>query len=163
TARYTSIRNIGSATSTSWETRPSTPRRSNWHSDKFQVRIYSEDRLRLGFEALKRIYGNAGYLNFTAEPRFDFDEPQKIVNLAIQVDEDRQFSVNRINFTRNTRTRDDVIRQEILIKEGEIFNASLWDRSLDRLNQLGYVDQIKNEDVSFKLSPTDDRYHADYQ
>jgi len=117
--------------------------------------VYSEDRLRLGFEALKRVYGDIGYVNFTAEPRFDFDEPQKIVNLTIEIAEDRQFTVNRINFTGNTRTRDDVIRREILIKEGDVFNASLWDRSLDRLNQLGYVDQIKNEDASFKLSPTE--------
>jgi beta-lactamase regulating signal transducer with metallopeptidase domain len=117
--------------------------------------VYSEDRLRLGFEALKRVYGNIGYVNFTAEPRFDFDEPQKIVNLTIEIAEDRQFTVNLINFTGNTRTRDDVIRREILIKEGDVFNASLWDRSLDRLNQLGYVDQIKNEDASFKLFPTE--------
>ena len=117
--------------------------------------VYSEDRLRLGFEALKRIYGNIGYINFTAEPRFDFDEPQKIVNLTIEIAEDRQFTVNRIDFTGNTRTRDDVIRREILVKEGDVFNASLWERSLDRLNQLGYVDQIKNEDASFKISPTE--------
>jgi hypothetical protein len=117
--------------------------------------VYSQDRLRLGFEALKRIYGNIGYVNFTAEPRFDFDEPQKIVNLTIEINEDRQFTINRINFTGNTRTRDDVIRREILLKEGDVFNGSLWDRSLDRLNQLGYVDQIKNEDASFKLSPTE--------
>jgi beta-lactamase regulating signal transducer with metallopeptidase domain len=117
--------------------------------------VYSEDRLRLGFEALKKLYGNIGYINFTAEPRFDFDEPQKIVNLTVEIAEDRQFTVNRINFTGDTQTRDDVIRREILLKEGDVFNASLWDHSLDRLNQLGYVDQIKNEDASFKLSPTE--------
>src|SRR5262249_8669160 len=65
--------------------------------------VYSEDRLRLGFEALKGIYGNIGYVNFTAEPRFDFDEALKIVNLTIEIDEDRQFTVNRIYFTGNTR------------------------------------------------------------
>jgi beta-lactamase regulating signal transducer with metallopeptidase domain len=117
--------------------------------------VFNEDQLRRGFEALKRIYGSLGYVNFTPEPDLDFDEQQKVMNLTINIDEDRQFTVNRINFTGNTRTRDDVIRREILLKEGDVFNASLWDRSLDRLNQLGYVDQIKNEDASFKVSPTE--------
>jgi outer membrane protein assembly factor BamA len=39
------------------------------------------------------------------------------LNLSIDIDEDRQFTVNRINFNGNTTTRDEVIRREILIKE----------------------------------------------
>jgi hypothetical protein len=117
--------------------------------------VYSEDQLRRGFENLKRIYGSRGYINFVGEPRFDFDEQQKVVNLTIEVDEDRQFTVNRINFTGNTKTRDEVIRREILIKEGEIFNSSLWDLSVARLNQLGYFDEIKYDDVRIKPSPTE--------
>jgi hypothetical protein len=117
--------------------------------------VYSEDQLRRGFENLKRIYGSRGYINLVAEPRFDFDEQQKVVNLSIEVDEDRQFTVNRINFTGNTKLRDEVIRREILIKEGEIFNSSLWDLSVARLNQLGYFDEIKYDDVRIKPSPTE--------
>jgi outer membrane protein insertion porin family len=117
--------------------------------------VYNEDQLRMGFENLKRIYGTRGYVNFTAEPRFDFDEQQKVVNLTIEIDEDRPFTVNRINFTGNTKTRDELLRREILIKEGEIFNSSLWDLSVARLNQLGYFDEIKYEDVRVKPSATE--------
>jgi beta-lactamase regulating signal transducer with metallopeptidase domain len=123
--------------------------------------IYNEDQLRTGFENLKRIYGSRGYVNFTAGPRFDFDEQQKVVNLTIEIDEDRQFTVNRINFIGNAKTRDELIRREILIKEGEIFNSSLWDLSLSRLNQLGYFDEIKYDDVRIKLSPTDPTFDID--
>jgi hypothetical protein len=49
------------------------------------------------------------------------------LNLSIDIDEDRQFTVNRINFNGNTTTRDEVIRREILIKEGQVFNSSLWE------------------------------------
>ena len=73
------------------------------------------------------------------------------MNLSINIDEDRRFTVNRINFTGNTTTRDDIIRREILIKEGQVFNWSLWDLSLARLNQLGYFDKIKYEDVETDL------------
>jgi beta-lactamase regulating signal transducer with metallopeptidase domain len=117
--------------------------------------VYNEDRLRKGFDDLKKIYGSRGYVNFVPIPAFDFDEQQKVVNLTINIDEDRQFIVNRINFTGNTTTRDEVIRREIIVKEGQVFNSSLWDLSLSRLNQLGYLDEIKNEDVEIRPSPTE--------
>ena len=77
------------------------------------------------------------------------------MNLTIDIQEDRQFMVNRINFTGNTTTRDEVIRREILIKEGQVFNSALWDLSRARLNQLSYFDEIKYEDVEIKPSPTE--------
>jgi beta-lactamase regulating signal transducer with metallopeptidase domain len=117
--------------------------------------IYNEDQLRMGFESLKRLYDNRGYVDFVPQPVFDFDEPQKLVNLTINIDEDRQFTVNRINFTGNTKIRDELIRREILIKEGQVFNASLWEQSRSRLNQLGYFDEIKSEDVEIKPSETE--------
>jgi hypothetical protein len=117
--------------------------------------VYNEDRLRKGFDDLKKIYGSRGYVNFVPIPAFDFDEQQKVVNLTINIDEDRQFIVNRINFTGNTTTRDEVIRREIIVKEGQVFNSSPWDLSLSRLNQLGYLDEIKNEDVEIRPSPTE--------
>jgi outer membrane protein insertion porin family len=83
------------------------------------------------------------------------DERQGLVNLTIVINEDRQFTVNRINFTGNTTTRDEFIRREILLKEGQVFNSSLWDQSLARLNQLGYFEEIKYEDVEIQPSETE--------
>jgi len=110
--------------------------------------FYDESRLRKGFEDLKRIYGSRGYLFFLPEPYFDFDDQQKVVNLTINIDEGRQFIVRRITFTGNTATRDEIIRREVLVKEGDVFNASLWDLSLSRLNQLGVFEDIREEDAS---------------
>jgi beta-lactamase regulating signal transducer with metallopeptidase domain len=117
--------------------------------------VYNEDELRRGFESLKTLYGNRGYVDFVPQPVVDFDEQHKLVNLTINIDENRQFTVNRINFTGNTKIRDELIRREILIKEGQVFNAALWDQSLARLNQLGYFDDIKYEDVEIKPSETE--------
>jgi outer membrane protein insertion porin family len=117
--------------------------------------VFNESLLRKGFENLKKIYGARGYVNFTPVPIQDIDEQNKVVNLTINVDEDRQFSVNRIAFNGNTTTRDKVIRREIMVNEGETFNSSLWDLSLLRLNQLGYFEEIKTEDAEIKPSPTE--------
>jgi outer membrane protein insertion porin family len=78
------------------------------------------------------------------------------VNLTISVDEDRKFYVNRISFSGNTTTRDKVIRRELAIQEGEVFNSTLWDRSLLKLNQLGYFDELRPQDAEMNLNPADD-------
>jgi len=117
--------------------------------------IFNEERLRKSFDNLKKLYGSQGYINFTAVPLQDFDEAKKIVNLTINVDEDRQFLVNRIAFSGNTTTRDKVIRREIMVEEGQVFNSSVWDMSLQRLNQLGYFEEIKTEDAEVKPSTTE--------
>jgi len=117
--------------------------------------IFNESQLRKGFDNLKKIYGSRGYVNFTPVPVQDLDEEKKVVNLTVNIDEDRQFTVNRITFAGNTTTRDKVIRREVMVEEGQVFNSSLWDLSLLRLNQLGYFEEIKNEDAEIKPSPTE--------
>jgi len=123
--------------------------------------IYNETLLRKGFENLKKLYGTRGYINFAPVPVQDLDEEKRLVNLTINIDEDRQFYVNRIAFSGNSTTRDKVIRREIMVEEGQIFNSALWDLSLLRLNQLGYFEEIKNEDAEVKPSPTDNKVDID--
>jgi outer membrane protein insertion porin family len=116
---------------------------------------YDPVQLRSGFVNLGRIYGSVGYVNFTPNPVEDIDEQKKVVNLTINIDEDRQFFVGRITFTGNTTTSDDVIRRELLVKEGQVFNATGWDLSLSRINQLGYFEEIRSGDVQIKPSATE--------
>ena len=109
--------------------------------------IFDVEKLRKGMENLKKLYGEFGYIDFVAEPSFEFredDDPPKI-DLNLSVDEGKQFFVRRIEFDGNSTTRDKVIRREILLDEGDMFNTRVWDLSMLRLNQLGYFDPIKTE------------------
>jgi len=54
--------------------------------------------------------------------------------------------VRRIDFSGNVTTRDKIIRREILLDEGDIFNNRLWELSILRLNQLGYFEALKAEE-----------------
>src|SRR5207302_1749071 len=51
-------------------------------------------------------------------------------------------------FSGNTTTRDKVIRRELLIDEGDMYNTRLWEISVLRLNQLGYFEALKAEDAA---------------
>ena len=108
--------------------------------------VFSREKIAKGLEALRKAYGEYGYINFTSVPDTKFDDEKKLVNLEIDVDEGKQFYVRRIEFEGNTTTRDKVIRREIALEEGQIYNSRMWEFSLLRLNQLGYFDQLKPDD-----------------
>ncbi len=96
-----------------------------------------------GLENLKKAYGQLGYINFGAIPKLSYDDQKKTVSLSIDIDEGKPFYVSRIEFQGNTITRDRVIRRELLLEEGQVYNSQLWEYSLLRLNQLEYFDQLK--------------------
>jgi len=123
--------------------------------------VYDESRLRQGFQDLMKLYGSLGYVNFLPEPVLDFDDQKKVVNLNINIDEGSQYTVNRISLTGNTTISGDVIRREILVKEGQVFNVALLDASLLRLNQLGLFDEIKFEDFRIRPLPNESRLDID--
>ena len=96
-----------------------------------------------GLDNLKKAYGQLGYINFGAIPKVTPDEQKKTVSMSIDIDEGKPFYVSRIEFQGNTITRDRVIRRELLLEEGQVYNSQLWEYSLLRLNQLEYFDQLR--------------------
>lgn len=109
--------------------------------------VFSTEKLRKGFEELRKLYGNFGYIDFVAEPNIEPVPNTDKVDLTLNFDEGKQFFVRRIDFSGNTTTRDKIIRRELLVDEGDIYNTKLWEVSLLRLNQLGYFEPLKAEDA----------------
>jgi outer membrane protein insertion porin family len=105
--------------------------------------IFSTEKVRKALETYGKIYGEYGFIDFTPEPETEIDEEKKIINLTMKFDEQKQYFVRRIDFSGNTTTRDKVIRRELLIDEGQLFNKRLWEMSILRLNQLDYFDKIE--------------------
>jgi outer membrane protein insertion porin family len=108
---------------------------------------FSTSKLRKGLENLRKLYGEFGYIDFVPEPSFDIIPNTDKIDLTLTADEGKQFFVRRIDFSGNVTTRDKVIRREIMLDEGDIFNNRLWELSILRLNQLGYFEQLKAEDA----------------
>ncbi len=116
--------------------------------------IFSTGKLRDGIKNLTKLYGDFGYIDFVPEPEVDIVPGTATVDLTLTADEGKQFFVRRIEFTGNTTTRDKVIRRELLLDEGDIYSARLWDASILRLNQLGYFEVLKeNESYELKRNP----------
>jgi outer membrane protein insertion porin family len=117
---------------------------------------FDSNLFRKGLKELQKAYGSRGYINMVASPIPHFDEAKKLINWTIDVSQDKQFIVSRIEFSGNTVTRDKVIRRELLLEEGQVYSQERWDISVLRLNQLGYFDVLKTEDDTKTLQNADD-------
>jgi outer membrane protein insertion porin family len=107
--------------------------------------ILNVSKLRKAMKDYTSIYGEYGFIDFTPEPDFDIDDAGKIINLTLKFDEQKQYYVRRIDFSGNTTTRDKVIRRELMLDEGQLFNKRAWEVSILRLNQLDYFDRIEED------------------
>ncbi len=110
--------------------------------------VFSTGKLRKGLENMRKLYGEFGYIDFVPEPSFDIIPNTDKIDLTLTADEGKQFFVRRIDFSGNVTTRDKVIRRELLLDEGDMFNTRLWDLSILRLNQLGYFEVLKEGEAA---------------
>ena len=110
--------------------------------------VFSADKLKKGMDEMRKLYGMYGFIDFFPDPNPEFIPDTNQVDLTITADEGKQFFIRRIDFSGNQSTRDKVIRRELYLDEGEMFNKTLWDQSIMRLNQLGYFEVLKEEDAT---------------
>ncbi len=79
------------------------------------------------------------------------------VDVTLQLDEGKQYFINRIRFAGNTTTRDSVVRRELRLYEEGVFNTEALKFSIKRVNQLAYFKQLEGgKDVDVKETPGTD-------
>jgi outer membrane protein insertion porin family len=126
---------------------------------------YSEKNVRKGFEKAREVYGGGGYFEFTGFPDMAFQDPaegpvagpaEPTVNITMRLTEGEQYFVNRITFTGNNTTRDNVIRREMRLVEGGIFSTEQLKYSIRRLNQLGYFQNLEQSPNAVDVQKTPD-------
>jgi outer membrane protein insertion porin family len=101
-------------------------------------------------ENFKKLYGNLGYINWSYIPEQNFDPKAKTMDMTFTLVPDKQFTVHRINFQGNTKTRDKIMRREFILEEGKTFSTYALEMSVLRLNQLGFFDKIEEKDYEVK-------------
>jgi outer membrane protein insertion porin family len=109
----------------------------------------------LGLKKLKTLYGNRGYFHFEADVSVEYIQTplpaeEGVVDVTLNLEEGEVFRINTIRFEGNTRTADEVLRSELRIREGEIYNEDLLETSLKRLNALGLYEELRPEDAGFR-------------
>ncbi|MDX6693295.1 MAG: outer membrane protein insertion porin family [Blastocatellia bacterium] len=109
-------------------------------------------------EDLRKYYGSQGFIQYEYEVNPTFkDSPtnpkEGIADFNFIIIEGKQFTLRRLEFLGNTFTRDKVLRREVLLNEGDIYNQRAFDVSVLRLNQLGFFEPIDAEkDADFRTN-----------
>ena len=103
--------------------------------------IFSQKILKNDLDRISQLYKDRGYLLINIKD-IDFDEEGK---LWINISEGR---LEKIVIEGNDKTKEKVITREINIEPGDLFNFEKVKKSLQKIYNLGYF-----EDVSMKLEP----------
>src|SRR5438309_2516366 len=104
--------------------------------------VYSPKQLRDDAKAVADAYGSAGYVDLVILPEGAPAGPAQI-DVHYKIEEGDRSFVNRIDIEGNTRTKDKVIRREVLVAPGDVFNTVRVDLTKKRLDNLGYFAKVE--------------------
>jgi outer membrane protein insertion porin family len=102
-----------------------------------------------GVEAVTDLYRNSGYLYSNIEIEL-VERPENVADVLIRVFEGDQFTVGRLEFEGNDRTRDKVLRREFRVQEGMVLNMGALRNSLLKVRQLEYFELDEENPIEFQ-------------
>src|SRR5438067_896341 len=104
--------------------------------------VYSPKALHDDAKALADAYGSGGYVDLVILPEGTPAGPAR-VDVHYKIEEGDRSFLQRINIAGNTRTKDKVIRREVLVAPGDVFNTVRVDTTKKRLENLGYFSKVE--------------------
>lgn len=129
--------------------KPSTERAAGAKPRPFDLAALNE-----GLEKVREAYNDRGYVMFRADKKLAVREADgvKKVDVDVKVDEGEQYTIRRIDFEGNTKTKDKVLRRSMILKEGDVFRTDAFKDSFTGISQLGYFD-VKNQEPKVDFVP----------
>ena len=113
--------------------------------DKLKINkkeYYDREAIMKDIEYLTQACNDDGYAYADITPRTVPNEKDQTVDVLYQIKKGNQVYFNRITITGNTKTRDKVIRRQLAIGEGDLYNSSKLKKSYMELNRLRYFEEI---------------------
>ncbi|NBX68746.1 MAG: outer membrane protein assembly factor BamA [Proteobacteria bacterium] len=116
--------------------------------DTFNTEILRRDTLRLTEK-----YGDLGYAFANVVPQPIIHDDTRQVDITFDVDRGQRVYIGKIEVTSNTKTKDKVVRRELTIHEGELFNGTKKRESKENVTRLGYFDSVEFHQTTSKEDP----------
>ena len=73
-----------------------------------------------------------------------------LINLTFDIGESEKLYVEKINIFGNNITREDVIRNNLLVDEGDAFNEILYTKTLNNLKSLNFFSNVESETLNIE-------------
>ena len=100
-------------------------------------------QLRKDINDLTQMYADRGYAFADINPIIHLNKKNLTADVTLDVDKGQKIFINRIEIVGNTKTHDNVIRRELLLKEGDLYSLKKITRSRQRVNNLDFFDNVK--------------------
>lgn len=104
--------------------------------------VFSYGTMRRDMEALRVLYQDAGYAYVNVNPLTRLDPTTKTVAVMYDIEQGKKVQIGRIEMVGNTRTRDRVLRREMLIQEGDQYSITKVETSRARIERLGFFEGV---------------------
>lgn len=104
--------------------------------------VYNREYVEKDIQALTRKYADQGYAFVHIQPAMETDEQKKTADIIFQVKKGNRITIEKIQIKGNTTTRDKVIRRELKVKEGDIYNETAVQESRQRVTALGFFKEV---------------------
>lgn len=102
---------------------------------------YNAKQIEDTINSLTNAIGLLGYAFADIRPQFRRDRDKREMNVTFLVNETPRVYVELVNIRGNTITRDEVVRREFRLAEGDAFNSVRVRRSRDRIQSLGFFQE----------------------
>jgi outer membrane protein insertion porin family len=113
------------------------------HTKTATGKIFNRSALRNDIDSILDLYLEKGYARADISPAIDVNEEEKLVNITLSISEGDIYRIGRIHILGNRKTRDKVVRREMRLDEGDIFNNKLLKRSYQRITNLQYFETVE--------------------
>jgi outer membrane protein insertion porin family len=115
-------------------------------------KVFSYEVLQKDLSELQAKYGDLGYAYANVIPRTRINEKERKVDITFEFDKGNKVYFGQFTVVGNSKTRDKVVRRELKIKEGELYNETRRRQSVENIQRLGFFDE-----VTFKTSAPPDQ------
>ena len=117
-------------------------------------KTHIDERLHKDDLSVSNLYFNDGYV-FNQVNEVEADVDGDSIDLEIRIYEGIQAAINKIKIYGNTRVYEEVIRRELLLKPGDLFNMDAYKMTYQEIAQMGHFDP---EQIEF--NPVPDRVNG---
>ena len=107
-------------------------------------RAYSVNGLQASLETLQNMYGREGFREARMEWRVEPGVKKGDLDIHFQISEGEKLRVERIEILGNTVTEDSVIRREIELAPGEVFNTGKEKSSKENILKTGLFSSVES-------------------
>ncbi len=114
-----------------------------------KTKFYNESDVFVLKQAIEYKLSSSGYATTIVEKRLNPNPATKLVKILFNIKQTNKLYINKITITGNSKTNDNVIRREILVHEGDIYNVAMIRDSIQNIKYLGFVRNVElNESIN---------------